>query len=141
MSAPAPPSELGSTRHRLRSPALVAVGLTAAAGITAAVDFRVHHVPLCPLRSLTGLDCPFCGGLRSVASLTRGRVEEALSYNVLVTVGIPVAIVVWLVWIWNRTRGTDLPVPTWLQPAGTALLIGFMVIRNLPAFDWLNSGG
>src|SRR5687767_1756229 len=37
--------------------------------------------PACPLRALTGLMCPLCGGLRAAHALLHGRVFEALALN------------------------------------------------------------
>jgi hypothetical protein len=37
--------------------------------------------PSCPLRALTGLLCPFCGGLRAAHALLHGRVLEAAALN------------------------------------------------------------
>ena len=37
--------------------------------------------PSCPLRALTGLLCPFCGGLRAAHELLHGRVLEAAALN------------------------------------------------------------
>lgn len=37
--------------------------------------------PSCPLRALTGLLCPFCGGLRAAHALLHGRVLEAVALN------------------------------------------------------------
>lgn len=124
----------------LRTPLLIGGGLAAAAAMVAVADPRVRHIPLCPLRAITGLDCPLCGGLRSVASLARGRIGEALSYNLVVTVGIPMVIVGLLVWALRLRRGRPLVLPTWVQPALWTVAIVFAVVRNIPAFSWLNSG-
>lgn len=131
------------TTHRapsLRTPILIAGGLAAAAAVIAVADPRVRHIPLCPLRAITGLDCPLCGGLRSVASLARGRVGEALGYNLVVTVGIPMVIIGLLVWALRLRRSRPFVTPTWVQPALWTVAIVFTVIRNIPAFIWLNSG-
>ena len=37
--------------------------------------------PSCPLRALTGLLCPFCGGLRAAHALLHGHVLEAAALN------------------------------------------------------------
>jgi len=122
-------------------PLLTAVGLAGLGGAVAVADPRVHHVPLCPLRSLTGLDCPLCGGLRSVASLARGDVADAAGYNLLLIAAMPLAVVLWLVWIHRRRHGLSLTPPRWASPALLIVLAVFGVVRNLPAFSWLHSGG
>jgi hypothetical protein len=37
--------------------------------------------PSCPLRALTGLLCPLCGGLRAAHELLHGRVLDAVALN------------------------------------------------------------
>jgi uncharacterized protein DUF2752 len=37
--------------------------------------------PSCPLRALTGLLCPLCGGLRAAHALLHGRLFEAAALN------------------------------------------------------------
>jgi hypothetical protein len=37
--------------------------------------------PSCPLRTLTGLLCPLCGGLRSAHALLHGHVFDAVALN------------------------------------------------------------
>lgn len=49
----------------------------------------------CPLRNITGLPCPTCGGTHTAISLTRGQLWEALHTNPLVTVGM-ILFGVWL---------------------------------------------
>ena len=133
--------EPAATRRRLRTPILLAIALGTASVLIAWFDPRVNHVPLCPSRAVTGLDCPFCGGLRSVTSLVRGQIGDALSYNLLVTLAIPIAVLAWALWIWRTRRGQTLTAPAWLQPAAWSVAIAFAVLRNLPAFSWLHSGG
>lgn len=136
--APSP----GGRRERLRTPLLTIGGLAAA---TLALHLRDPHVSgswgVCPL-SLTGIYCPGCGGLRAVNDLTDGDVGAAASSNLLVTVGIPIAVVVltlWLVRAWRGTPARRLPPrlqrALWVGAAGIAL--AFFVLRNLPVGAWL----
>jgi|SRR5688572_7456445 len=37
--------------------------------------------PACPLRALTGLLCPLCGGLRAAHALLHGQVLDAVALN------------------------------------------------------------
>jgi hypothetical protein len=130
---------------RGRSPLGVAVGLGAACAGLALWNPGDHGVPLCPTKALTGLDCPFCGGLRAVASLTRGHVAGAMDHNLLVVAVVPLAIVWWVLW-WRADRRGEppprlrLPRAAWLGIA--ALLVAFTVVRNLHVGGiphWLNS--
>lgn len=54
--------------------------------------------PGCPFRSLTGIDCPFCGMTRATVALGEGRWHDALALHplapvVLIGVGVLLAIV------------------------------------------------
>ncbi|WP_300676872.1 DUF2752 domain-containing protein [Nocardioides sp.] len=129
--------------ERLRAPTLTIAALAAATG---ALHLRDPHRGgswgLCPFNALTGLSCPGCGGLRAVNDLSDGHVGAALSSNLLVTVGIPVAVVALLIWVVCAWR--DAPFPrleprtrqaVWLAIA--AVVVVFSVARNLPAGSWL----
>ncbi|QIX26392.1 DUF2752 domain-containing protein [Nocardioides sp. JQ2195] len=128
---------------RLRSPLLVAAGVTAA---TLALHLRDPHVGgswgLCPFNYLFGLECPGCGGLRAVNDLTHLDVVGALSSNLMVVLAIPVAVVLWLRWVrdaWTgipaRGRGLSLSAPVLAVALGAMLV--FVVLRNIPAGSWL----
>lgn len=65
-------------------------GLIALAGLILArfqsdLVLKLAH---CPLRDITGLPCPTCGGTHTAISLTRGHLLDALKTNPLVTVGL-----------------------------------------------------
>ncbi len=42
-------------------------------------------IPLCPLKVLSGLPCPTCGGTRALRALGHGALLTALRFNPLVT--------------------------------------------------------
>lgn len=51
----------------------------------------------CPVKSLTGFDCPGCGGQRAVHAMLHFRVKEALAYNpflVIVTIYLASVIII-----------------------------------------------
>jgi hypothetical protein len=127
--------------ERVAAPAYTIGGLAVA---TLALRLRDPHEQnswgICPSAAL-GFSCPGCGGLRAVNDLTHGDVGAALSSNLLVTLMIPVAVVVLLVWTrdrWTgRTRDLDGARLTRLAGAGVAVAVVFAVVRNLAFGAWL----
>lgn len=133
-----------STASTLRSRTMVGpiaalAGVGAAWLAAAAVRLGDDGPSLCPWRSLTGLDCPFCGATRSAASLARGDVIAALDHNALfVLVILPLALGAWVVWAARAWRG--LPGPTVANRTVLVLMgvtLGWWVLRL--AVPWLGS--
>jgi hypothetical protein len=154
---------------RIIGPSIVGVGLIGATLYIGAVDPNTPgHYPMCPLKAITGLDCPGCGGLRAVHSLVHGDLAGALNHNLLaVLLFIPAIAIWWALWFrreWleaspsgtsphsgdTQAGGAVVAAAPWLNPSLTRRLwlsafvvIGiFTVIRNIPGvpvFEWLNS--
>ena len=133
------------------APVVVAAAALAATAYVGLVDpNQPGHYPLCPTKVLTGLDCPFCGGLRATHSLAHGAIGSAVDHNALVTlVVVPTLLVLWLVWIrraWTGTTPAPRTEPSLLLPvllwSALALMVAFTVVRNVdavPALAWLGS--
>lgn len=47
-----------------------------------------RYFPKCPVKMLTGLQCPGCGVQRAAHSLLHGELGEALSYNLFLPVSV-----------------------------------------------------
>ena len=65
-------------------------GILAAFGL-ALVRFKPDlalHLAHCPLRDMTGIPCPTCGGTHAAVALANGRLMDAFAANPLVTVGL-----------------------------------------------------
>lgn len=122
--------------------------LGAAAGVlaaTVALYLRDPHVTgswgFCPLRLLTGLDCPACGGLRAVNDLTRLRLDAAFHSNALLVAAVPLLVAAWAWWLLASWRGKPVAVPAFRTRSvwwGLATLtLAFTVFRNTPwGRDW-----
>lgn len=115
-----------------------------ATGYTAAVNPNTSHAfPICPLRFVTNLDCPLCGGLRGVHSLLQGDLVGMVDHNILLPIILPLVAISYLLWL-GRSFGMKLPTPEWSARTGATIVIGlalFGVVRNLglPGHDLLNS--
>ncbi|HET8602737.1 MAG TPA: DUF2752 domain-containing protein [Marmoricola sp.] len=106
-----------------------------------ALRLRDPHVGgswgLCPLRLLTGLDCPACGGLRAVNDLTRLRLDAAFHSNALFVVAVPLLLAAWGWWLAQSRRGRPVAHLSrrrsrllWWSVA--AVTLAFTVFRNTP---------
>ncbi len=133
-----------SLAARLAGPLAVAGGTAAAVGLLAVVDpNQPGHFPACPFKAMTGLDCPFCGGLRAVHDLAHGQVLAALDRNVLVVLAVPVAVLAWAQWVRRAARPSAGPrreVPPWVVRAVVVLVLVFWAVRNIPGVPFLGSG-
>ncbi|MCH9816055.1 MAG: DUF2752 domain-containing protein [Actinomycetia bacterium] len=137
-----------SRRRRATGPlATLGVGVAAVTYFGLTNPHEGSWIPACPLLSLTGLDCPLCGGSRAIHELTRGDVAQAIDHNLLVVVGAPIVLLAVLAWLWRSLVNPVTPTQAWLTPRRTnllvlgfvALLLAFAVIRNLPNFSVLGS--
>jgi len=133
------PDEAG--RRASATAPLVTGGVVAAATVLLAV--RDPHVTgsygVCPLFTLTGLWCPACGGLRATHDLARGDLAGAWSMNALWVLLVPVVAVLWGRWLVRARRGERAaPAPAWAAWVLLAAVLGFGVLRNVPALaPWL----
>src|SRR5262249_32391310 len=64
--------------------------------------------PPCPLRTVTGVPCPFCGMTRGVTALVHGQLSAAFSYNPGAFLVVAMALVLLVAWRWQRVR-----IPLW----------------------------
>ncbi|MCE0485236.1 DUF2752 domain-containing protein [Ornithinimicrobium sediminis] len=137
-----PPAGRAGTAYRQgrRGPGVRAALLTG--GAVAAATLLVHvydpaqegSYGLCPLRLTTGLLCPFCGGTRAVHALTHGQWDVAMGLNPLVTLALPVAVVLWVLWLVRAWRGrhTDFLDRIGLVWTLIVAIVAFGVLRNVP---------
>ena len=121
----------------------LAGGAAGAAG--AAVLYRfpplaVGWYPRCPLLVLTGLYCPGCGALRAGHALLHGHLGDALGYNPLLVVALPVLLYVLAGHLTDSLAGRRLlPRPTMPGRASWAVvatILVYGVARNLPFFPF-----
>lgn len=148
-----PPAQTTPTRSRLRRvfwPVTGAVVALSGAAYVRLVDPSLSTgYPPCPLKVLTGLDCPGCGGLRCVHSLMEGNVGAALDQNLLAVFLLPV-VAVWIGLLILRKWRTDAGPPLrserflTIQRTATVILVAviaiFTIVRNIPGIGFLPSG-
>ena len=119
-NSPIPPAPSPKTR--------LAWFLLALCGIAAAVLLYIFdptttsYYPPCPLHSLTGLDCPTCGGLRAAHQLLHGHVRTAFALNPILFFALPIAGLFLI--------RPALARPRWVPWAALAILIAYFLYRN-----------
>ncbi len=130
---------LPSHLHRRHMVGAVAGGV--ALVVVSRVDpSRYTLGPPCPLKVLTGLDCPLCGATRATHQLLRGDLAAALDFNALYVAALPVVAALALFWV-LRGRRPAWTAPSWVTWAVVAVAALFAVVRNLPfaPFSYLGS--
>ncbi|MCW2785424.1 MAG: hypothetical protein JWP74_1941 [Marmoricola sp.] len=126
-----------------RSAVFTAAGIGASATVLVAVldPGESGHYPTCPLLAVTGLYCPFCGGLRAVHDLTHLDLGAAMARNPLAVVVLPFLLLLCARWALPAFTGRPnrrIPLPRWTGWAGLAVLLVYAVLRNLPGWTWLS---
>ncbi|MGB3410829.1 MAG: DUF2752 domain-containing protein [Microthrixaceae bacterium] len=117
------------------------VGLLTAAGTAAIalVNPSDSGFAVCWSQQL-GIDCPFCGGLRAVTSLAHGDFMAALDHNIILAIALPVATVIWAVWMISALRNRQLRpprIPNWVIATAGIATLAFTVARNLDGPAWV----
>lgn len=59
----------------------------------------------CPFRTITGWQCPFCGGTRLGSALLHGHIGQAFAYNPMVFIGLIVISGLGALWILEAVGG------------------------------------
>jgi len=78
--------------------------------------------PGCPLHTLTGLDCPTCGGLRAAHLLLHGEIRAAFLMNPFLFFALPV--------IGLFCLRPALAKPRWIPWAALGILLAYFFWRN-----------
>jgi len=127
---------MGASRGTSRIAAGVALGAVPLTLIAARLG---APLPPCPLKVLTGLECPGCGTGRAVPALAHGDLPAALDHHLILPIIAPLVIVSLVGVVLNRTpllarRGWALPM--------LLLVTGFWALRLLPleTFSYLDAG-
>ena len=92
--------------------------------------------PSCVFHDLTGLYCPGCGGTRAMHALLHGQLRQAIGFNPLIAVAIPLgaATLIRAAWMTDRSPKKVLS-PVWIWTIFFALMT-FWIARNIPAYPF-----
>lgn len=89
---------------------------------------------LCPIKTLTGLDCPGCGITRMFVALSHGHIYQAFRYNPLVFIELPILIILILLYKFNKKSRKVVNI---LFVILLVITIVYGVLRNIPMFYFL----
>lgn len=92
---------------------------------------------LCSFKAVTGLECPGCGGQRSVHFLLHGDIMQALRYNSFFVIALPFLayfyIMFVLVYVLKKEKYLKSFVFTsWFGFGLLIVVILFFILRNIP---------
>src|SRR5690242_19005577 len=110
----------------LRDLRIAAAGMLGVALLWPALP--AHPPNVCPLRSTTGIPCPFCRMTRAVLAAVHGHLMTSLRFNPAGVVVVLVAIV-----LIAGYRATRVRIPSWLLPVALALMWAWNLTLN-PTF-------
>lgn len=130
---------------------MIGAGAVAGAGVVALLVLvppgqtpGAGPYPACPFKALTGLDCPFCGGLRGTHELLTGNLAGAGDQNILIPMLAVLALGITSLTLWRHRN--DQPAIDWepvlrrVGPFVVAFIAVFWVARNLAFVPFLHSG-
>ena len=95
----------GRTSVEARELRVVGAAMLGVAAVRPLIPFE--FVPPCPLKTITGIPCPFCGMTRGVTSLVHGDFAHALLMNPASYLAVALAILLLVQW---RTKRFVIPV-------------------------------
>ena len=119
---------------------VVVLGMFAPAGLAVLYTYppaEFGFYPGCYFNTLTGLHCPGCGATRAAHALLHGDVSQALAYNPLFVLTLPLLVVVglrFLVDLWTGRPSPDRRLPRWCVYSILGLILAFWVLRNVDVY-------
>jgi hypothetical protein len=97
-------------------------------------------LPKCFFHALTGLYCPGCGVQRSFHALLNGHILNAIDYNLLFILFLPLIMYFILAFIWGKKlSASSFIYKPFFSFAVVIVVVSFWVLRNIPVtpFSWL----
>ena len=89
---------------------------------------------LCPIKALTGLNCPGCGITRMFVALFHGNIYQAFRYNPLVFIELPIIAILILLYRFNKKSRKVVNI---LFIILLVITVVYGMLRNIPFFYFL----
>ncbi|MSU77912.1 MAG: DUF2752 domain-containing protein [Gemmataceae bacterium] len=93
-----------------------------------------HSYIPCPFHWLTGLHCPGCGATRCTYALLHGDIRQALAYNSLFVIMLPLigyVTVRMVIELWTDKTAPGIDFPIWLQRGLIVVVVVYWIARNI----------
>ena len=91
----------------------------------------------CPIKKITGLNCPGCGITRMLLSILQLDFYQAFRYNPLLFICLPFFIFFYLESIISKKEPLYNKIPTKVWIIIIIVFIIYGILRNIPFFDFL----
>ncbi len=89
---------------------------------------------LCPIKTITGLDCPGCGITRMFVALFHGNIYQAFRYNPLVFIELPIIFILLVLYKFKKEYRKVINI---IFIVLLIVTIVYGVLRNIPMFYFL----
>ncbi len=125
-----------------RKPLLIILPIVASVTLMFRYFDPIGNIPSCPIKTVTGLDCPACGSSRCLSALSRGDFASAVDQNLLFVV-MALSLLVGTTML--GLLGNRILIDGFLYRTLSVLAvlaISFSVVRNMPwaLGEWLAAG-
>ena len=132
--------EHGGTTWRLRLVLVLAAAVLLPAGAAVLSSFppaEYTFYPRCVFHAVTGLHCPGCGATRCLHALLHGDLAQALAYNALFVLMLPLLLAGLAAMAYSGWTGRPLfrrTVPAGAIWAFLVVMIAYWVLRNIDVY-------
>lgn len=91
----------------------------------------------CLIRDTTGLYCSFCGGTRAIFALLSGNFYQAIRYNLIIFIDIPLLLVIYILDCKFKDNIKIKKIIKGILIFLIIITILYFILRNIPKFSFL----
>lgn len=100
----------------------------------------ISIIPPCPIHYFTKLNCPGCGTYRAIHSLLKGNFYEAIRYNILFVLSLPLIFYIIMAYLYGfivnkKVKPLEHIKPNWVF-IYVVVILSFFILRNVPLFPF-----
>lgn len=120
-------------RRRKLTVAAITVAAAVVIALYASFDPASGFFPACPVKAITGFDCPGCGSQRALHALLNGQIADAWRHNAVLFVLVPAAAAMIAAEMTrdSHPRFYRRMTSRWAAAAAIAVIIVWTIARNL----------